>query len=213
MLQVEKKYSEQQTTLFCLVLPSQSYKALLYHSKSAVVGRTKSYFIPFVDAEPGSWQESVGAHLALPLRSLVLKEQGTPTHTATGAVSKPCCRGEQAPQNLLNPPKREHDQLRQGRVIKFTCWTVHAMEEANGRRRWLWMLSEWNAMSRAHSLLRLHAKSSNDSIMYAMPILCSQGNGNADRFCHCTQYSFSFLLISYKYILEKQNTIPTQTNY
>lgn len=102
MLQVEKKYSEQQTTLFCLVLPSQSYKALLYHSKSAVVGRTKSYFIPFVDAEPGSWQESVGAHLALPLRSLVLKEQGTPTHTATGAVSKPCCRGEQAPQNLLN---------------------------------------------------------------------------------------------------------------
>lgn len=63
LLQVEKKYSQQQTTPFCLALPSQSYKALLYHSKFAVVERTKSYFIPFVDAEPGSWQESeVGAH-------------------------------------------------------------------------------------------------------------------------------------------------------
>lgn len=74
----------------------------------------------------GGRSDEEGANSGTAPQVLGVKEQGTPTHTATGAVSKPLCRGDQAAQNLPTSPKREQDQIQQGRVIKFTCWTVDA---------------------------------------------------------------------------------------
>lgn len=127
LLQVEKKYSQQQTTPFCLALPSQSYKALLYHSKFAVVGRADRELLHSLCGCRGlagitRWEHT----LALALGSLPWRKRGLPAPRLLGLTANLLqgTSGSTEPSKLT-PKGAQPAPAGQGH--KFTCWTVHAV--------------------------------------------------------------------------------------
>lgn len=209
LLQVEKKYSQQQTTPFCLALPSQSHKALLYHSKFAVVGRAdKELFHSFCGCRAWKlagitrWEHT----LALAPRCWHWRNRGLPP-TANSSAGR---AGSKEPSKLTKKGAGPA-QAGQGYQIHLLDCTCHLRSKLQGRMAL--DISEWNAVDWARSLLCLHGKSSSDNRTHAVPTLCSQGNGTADTSCHCTNILFlSFLFHINAFWKSRTQCPPRQIN-